>query len=117
ELPQASGVQCGDRVEDPVAFPFAAVMLKEGPDLPLRLGPGDQAGLAAAGAGECPQESDGLVKGRDATPAIDAQLGEDALQTVRGQVVADPHREAEAAQQSADCRLTAAELAGGQWLP
>jgi hypothetical protein len=48
---------------------------------------------------------------------VDVELGEDAFQTGRRQVVADLDGEAEAAQQAADGRFAAAELAWLQRLP
>ena len=49
QFPQASVVERGDRVEDAVAFPVSTVVAEQGLDLALRLRPGDEARLAAAG--------------------------------------------------------------------
>ena len=46
QFPQASVVERGDRVEDAVPLPVAAVVVEQGFDLALRLGPGDEARLA-----------------------------------------------------------------------
>jgi len=104
-------MQSGDRVVDRACL-APSVAREQLADLDSRLRPRGQPGLAAAGAAERPQQGNGLIEGRQAARAVYPQLRQPGDQGVRSECVADLDGEAAPAQQPADGRLAAAELAG-----